>query len=54
MIVGRIGKVLLVILIFAIALIPAVFLNTLYGYFPAFFLVLCLGLSAVCLRIAGL
>ncbi len=52
MIVRRIGKVLLVILIFAIALIPAVFLNTLYGDFPAFFLALCLGLSAVCLRIA--
>lgn len=51
MIIKQIGKVLLIILIFAVTLIPAVFLNTLYGYLPAFFLAISLALSAICLRL---
>lgn len=51
MIAKRIGKVLLGILIFLIALFPAVYINSLYGYLPAFFLAIALILSVICLRI---
>ncbi|MCD7866553.1 MAG: DUF58 domain-containing protein [Clostridiales bacterium] len=50
MMVRRIGKLLVVALVFAAALIPAVFINTLYGYLPAFSLALALALSIVSLQ----
>ena len=51
MIARRIGKVLLGILIFLVALFPAVYINTLYGYLPAFFMTIALALSVICLQI---
>lgn len=47
----RIGKTLVVAVVFAAALIPAVFINTLYGYLPAFSLALALALSLISLRL---
>ncbi|MCC8029779.1 MAG: DUF58 domain-containing protein [Lachnospiraceae bacterium] len=48
---NRIGKLLIGILVFAVALIPAVFINTLYGYLPAFSLALALVLSIASLQL---
>ena len=51
MVMKKIGKILLIVLLFAVALIPAVFINTLFGYLPVFFLAIALALSRICLAL---
>ena len=45
------GKIILLIIIYAIAAIPAVYINTLYGYLPIIFLAISIILSLLCLQI---
>lgn len=51
MIIRKAGKIVLLIVIFAIASIPAVYINKLYGYLPVIFLAVSIILSLLCLRL---
>ncbi len=46
---GAAGKILLLLAVLAVAALPAVFMNSVYGYFPILFLAVLLLLSAGCL-----
>lgn len=52
MVIRKAGKIILCVIVFLIAAIPAVYLNTLNGYLPVIFLGVCVIFSGVFMRIA--